>query len=503
MRTDFSQPQRQSAVGIWVLFFYTLQQYARAFWPIFLVFFFRLKNFYLGYIFGVIGLFLVLIALISYLKYRNFTFYLDEENQEFIINEGILNKTKTAIQLNKIQQVNINQSFIQKIIGVYELQVDTAGSNKKEGNIKAISQQLALDLKACLLENEGKERILGQNEPGTAAEFESNTTITPFIKISFFSLLKVGITSNYQRTIALLVLFFSTVFESLSKLSDQETGYEQDFGAYFDYSQGLKAIIMGFFMVLVAVLLLNIIRVFVQFFNFNIAKQKGSLLLSYGLLNSKSTIVKPEKVQITTVTQNYFQRKWGILDIRIKQATGGAEEQRKSAIEIPGCDPTERDAIFQLLFSKLPEKGIEFIPNYRKLVFGLFIAVVIPVALFFGLANTFFPEIMEYVGWVPFYVVLMIVLQYFKFKNYRLYIHPEFIIKTSGAWDVSEAIILPQKIQAITTSQLFWHKKADIGSVILHTAGGNISFQLANYTVLKEHINRWLYELETSNSNWM
>ncbi len=110
---------------------------------------------------------------------------------------------------------------------------------------------------------------------------------------------------------------------------------------------------------------------------------------------------------------------------------------------------------------------------------------------------------MEYVGWVPFYVVLMTVLQYFKFKNYRLYIHPEFIIKTSGAWDVSEAIILPQKIQAITTSQLFWHKKADIGSVVLHTAGGNISFQLANYTVLKEHINRWLYELETSNSNWM
>jgi putative membrane protein len=46
---------------------------------------------------------------------------LDSENKEFIINE-ILIKQKQPIQLGKIQQVNINQSFIQRLIGVYELQ---------------------------------------------------------------------------------------------------------------------------------------------------------------------------------------------------------------------------------------------------------------------------------------------------------------------------------------------------------------------------------------------
>jgi uncharacterized membrane protein YdbT with pleckstrin-like domain len=38
---------------------------------------------------------------------------------------------KTIIQLNRIQQVNINQSLIQRLVGVYELDVDTAGSAKK------------------------------------------------------------------------------------------------------------------------------------------------------------------------------------------------------------------------------------------------------------------------------------------------------------------------------------------------------------------------------------
>jgi putative membrane protein len=52
-----------------------------------------------------------------------------------------------------------------------------------------------------------------------------------------------------------------------------------------------------------------------------------------------------------------------------------------------------------------------------------------------------------------------------------LFINDDFIIRQSGAWDVDNEIIEPGKIQAITT-QLFWHKSVDIGSITIHTAGG-------------------------------
>jgi putative membrane protein len=45
------------------------------------------------------------------------------------------------------------------------------------------------------------------------------------------------------------------------------------------------------------------------------------------------------------------------------------------------------------------------------------------------------------------------------------------ILSLGGAWDVDNEIIEPGKIQAITTSQLFWHKSVDIGSITIHTAG--------------------------------
>jgi putative membrane protein len=50
---------------------------------------------------------------------------------------------------------------------------------------------------------------------------------------------------------------------------------------------------------------------------------------------------------------------------------------------------------------------------------------------------------------------------------------------------------------------LFWHKTADIGYLTLHTAAGDMTFQLGNYTVIRQHVNRWLYEMESTDSNWM
>lgn len=504
MGADFSQPQRQSSIGILVMFFYTLQQYARALWPMIVIWIFKFDEVNKLYFFlGMIVVF-VSIGVVSYLKFLNFTFFLDAENEEFIITEGVFNKTKTAIQLRKIQQVNINQSFIQKLIGVYELDVDTAGSNKKEGAIKAISHELALELKSRLLENEELQRVVGTGEI-TLEKTEQKLfeAAHPVIKISFLSLLKVGVTSNYGKSIALLVIFFSTIYENFQNFGDESNVYKEKVGSYIDKNLVLQTILISILLLFGVVLVVNVIRIIFKYYDYKITRQKGSFLLSFGLLSTKSTIIKPEKVQITTVTRNYFQKKMGILELKIRQATSGEEEERKSVIEIPGCNETERDSILRLLFHKIPEKGLMLQPNLRKLIFSVFLSIGLPLLGFLTIGYFLEPIFFEYSFVVPIYVIVIGLIQYFKFINNRLFIHENFIIKQSGAWDISNDIIEPSKIQAITTSQLFWHKKLDIGSIILHTAGGNIAFQLANYSTVKQQVNLWLYEIETSDSNWM
>jgi putative membrane protein len=506
MKADFSQPQRQSIVGIWVMFFYSLQQYARAFWPILVIWIFKFDEINKGYFLLAIFASLAFIGGISYLKYLNFTFFLDAENDAFIITEGVLNKTKTTIQLSKIQQVNINQSLIQKIIGVYELAVDTAGTNKKEGVIKAISHELALDLKIILLKNENKKPINIDGAISTSEEISIEKAIdteAPFIKISFSSLLKIGITSNYVKSFFLLLAFFITLSDYIKQITGRDVLHDENIEDYVDESQFLKAFLILFVIFFLAVIGINLVKTIFTYFDYKILRQKGSLLLSYGLLNTKSTIIKPEKVQITSITQNFFQKKMNVLHLKIKQATAGEKEERKSAIEIPGCNELERDAILKLLFQKIPEKGAVLKPNFRKLIFSIFLTIGLPLFGFYMLRDFIVEQtaVVDYL--VPVYVCFVGLIQFFKFKNNRLFINDNFIIKQSGAWDIRNEIIEPSKIQAITTSQLFWHKNLNIGSVILHTAGGTIAFQLGNFIQIKHYINLWLYEIETSDSNWM
>jgi uncharacterized membrane protein YdbT with pleckstrin-like domain len=500
MEQEFKQPQRQSSIGVLLMFVDTLQQWGRALWPILVVYVFKFDELNKTYLFTGLSVLLVAIGVVAYLKYLNFTFYLDNENEEFVINEGILNKTKTIIQLSKIQQVNINQSLLQRIIGVYELDVDTAGSSKKEGKIKAISHPLALALKARLIENEkietDSEKLEIESQTETAVEH-------PFMTISFLSLLKVGITSNYVRSLGLILAFFATIYENSKSFLTSSDFDEKKLDAYLDKSAAIQSVLIIVFLLLCSILIINLIRVIFRYFGYKIARQNGSLLLSFGLLSTKSTIIKPEKVQIVTISRNFFQKKMNILELKIKQATSGEKEERKSVIEIPGCNEKESVEILNLLFLKTPEKGIMLKPNLRKLVFMIFLSIVLPLSGFLAFVKYIEPRFLEFAYVVPLYVFFVGSVVYFGFRNNRLFINDDFIIKQSGAWDVDNKIIELGKIQAITTSQLFWHKSADIGSITIHTAGGNIAFQLGNYSEIKRYVNLWLYELETSNSNWM
>lgn len=508
---DFSIPQRQSRVGILVMFAYTLQEYARALAPLLLISLIKIEGDARMYI--ILGLLIALLmaGIVAYLKYLNFTFQLDEERDEFVVTKGILNKSRTSIHLSKIQQVNINQSFLQRLVNVYELSVDTAGSNDKEASIKAISHQAALALKERIIAN--KVETFGAEVAEDGETLPVEETDKPFIKISLGTLFKVGITSNYGRSISLLFVFFVTIYDNIRNFFPETTiedeiyrGMEKSgLDRSFDAMGIIQASLMFIFFLMFVVVSINLIRVIISYFGYSISKQQGSLLLAYGLLNRKTTILKPGRVQIVSLTQNYLQRKMNISELKVSQAKADAYEKEKksSDIQIPGCTENESNRILSLMFDSLPENGVELFPNYRNLLISLLLAIVLPLSLFAAVGGWIEPAAFDYLGVAVIYTIFSLLLVYFRYRNYRLIVGDDFIIKQSGAWDVTRQIVSLSKIQALSTSQMFWQKDADLGYMTIYTAGGNISFGVSNFTVINQYVNLWLYRLETKDLNWM
>ena len=501
MNFDFSKPQRQSAVGIVIMAANTLQQTLRALViPLVIAFVKFDKDFLVEIGLGIVVL-LVVITIFSYLSYRRFTFFLDEQQQEFVINKGIFSKTQLTVQLDKIQQVNIDQNLLQKLIGIYGLKIDTAGADGQEVSIKAIDEKLANSLREHLLSRNTHNSTISTSENKMQAPNE-----IPFLRVSLGTLFKVGLTSNYGSSIALLLAFLYPLFHNAKELLN---AFELDKGQvehaveslFTFFSLGILIAI-----ILLVILTINIIRTLVKYFDFHISKHKHSLLLSAGLLAKKNTLLSPSKVQITSYRQNYFQKKMNLLNMNLKQASSGNvqnEKQMQSAnLEIPGCNPMERDELLKMILGEVPKAGKSFEPNFRFLNLPIFFRVLLPIGIFI----VFYFNVAQVKPFYPLaivYFLLAIPMIYISYRRHRIIVNQELIIKKSGIWDLQHEIIHPHKIQAITTFQYPWHKGVDVGHVNLHTAAGIIHFKYGNYTEIKTLVNYWLYQVESGSEEWM
>ena len=103
-----------------------------------------------------LSVFILIIGIIaSYFKYISSSFIIGENT--FTIRNGILNKKETSIPYQQIQAMNIEQSFSQRLMGICELHMLTAGDddNDKKGEAEAdfhvIDFKIATNLKEVVL----------------------------------------------------------------------------------------------------------------------------------------------------------------------------------------------------------------------------------------------------------------------------------------------------------------------------------------------------------------
>lgn len=505
LQIDLNQPQRQSKKGLAIIFFNVVKPFIKSFLPLVLILFFRddesSKFFKISLILGSAFL---LISILSVLNFLYFKFYINSDSNEFIIEKGWLNKSKTVVKFDKIQQVNLNQNFLHKLLNLYSVEVETAGSSKTEGKIYAVSGDVAHVLKLKLLE---KDKTINEYLQIDSNPIENQTIVNQpkkkFIEISLSSLVKVGITRNYLQTFSLLFVILIQVVEKIQDYyRDEEINVYSQFGDYAE--KNISFMLLPFFIVgiFLLVLIINLVRTLLKYYNYKIDVVNRKLFISYGLFETKNTIIKSQRVQILKITQNYFQKLLNVLMLKILQTDSDENTSKKGiGIDIPGVNKSEKEAIVDQIFKKeiQLENGIK--PSIRKFVVHFIWFSIFPSMVYFGIAWFKFEEIYIFLT-IPMFLVTAL-YQWITYKNAFFYFTEHFIVQKSGFWDVTYSIIEPHKIQKIKTYQRIWHLNLNLGSVVLYTAGGFLSFSIADEVEIRNRVNFWLYNIEKQNLNWM
>lgn len=496
---DFSQPNSLNPKAFWLSVTKSMWTVGKSFLPILVVLGikrdFNNNNWWVY----LLPVFLVLISVFSaFIKYHFFKFQV--ENDELILKTGWLNKEQTVVKFDKIHEVNLNQKFLHKILGLYNVSIDTAGSATTEIEINGISFQKALALKDVLTQ---KRSVVFENDvnetflPTTEEEIETKT-----IKIGLSSLIKIGLTRNYLQTFGLLIAFGYQIADQLQSIfyKNEESIYDDIYSKASEYYVGLLWIVL-ILVIIVVVVLFNLVRTLLMYYNYHIQLKNNQLLVSFGLTDSHIISVPSNKVQLFQFQQNYFQKVMNLFEVKIKQVESNENNKKKKGLIVPGANWFELNELFKVIYSKDLDINKTFIkPHVRSLYLKL-VAWAFIFSLFF--ITLFIQKQYNYLL-TPVLVFLAIaVLLFIGYKNKKLYIENDFIVLKQGIWDVTTTYLDVSKVQQIMVSQSVFQKKRQLGSLTLSTAGGSISLNYYHYPTLQKLANEWLYQIEKNKYKWM
>ncbi|HBB90400.1 MAG TPA: hypothetical protein DC042_01380 [Bacteroidales bacterium] len=490
---DFSQPQRQSVKGLVLIFLQEGRRGLQAFWPVIVGILFAKHSGKKILIIGAFVLLAVILTLIhTILYFRAFRFHI--ENQQFILKKGYLSRKTLTIPLDRIQNVNTNQTVFQQFLGVMSVEIDTAGTSQKELKISALTKPVAVQL----------SRILSSYiEVQPAESGEAVRTAPPeeklVMQLTNRDLLKIGISQNHLKT-AVILFFFGIQFYNQVQQYFKEKAAEYAHEATVFLSQSGWAILISLviFFLLVS-LLYSMVRTAILFYDLRFYKLSQSYRIVSGLLTRKNVLIPFRKIQQLNWETGPIKKLFGIYKVNILQATSGVAV-KTALIEMPGCLDQHIEGLKSDLFGPDELKDQPVIRSSRVYFRRTWIYKGwIPAILFSPLLLLNWLYVFLLITWILFmliYSLLTLKKSYFQVSHGQIRV-------SSGAIEHHFKQMEFHKVQHLEFSQSIFYKKHGVASLRIGNASGFIRLPFIDERIARALHDYLLYYAETSDRVWM
>ena len=495
-KNNFSEPQRQSSIAIGIILIKFLRTTIRTFWPLLLSFFIggRAGGDNFETIIGYVALAIAAINLGgSVLTYFRFYFYLEKE--AIIIDKGVIRRTKTNIPFERIQTINFKQNLLHQLFNVVSIEVDTAGAKKSEISIDALKMEDAIALRDFILAE--KAQIVAEEIEEEVTEEEVQEE--QILHLAPIDLLKVGISQNHLRSMALIFAFvFTTLNEGTGDIGEFISSQFSQYESYM-VNNALFAFLVTTILVLIISFLFSLVNAFLKYYDLKLSMHKNGLKLVRGLLNREEITINRNKVQIISWSTNPIRKIFSMFTMRISQASS-TEANPKSNIRVPGSYQEQVQRIISTVF---PEDKYHFDLKYKvspviKMRLFLFLGII-PTAL--GLLTYFQIQLdaLYFLAILPFSWFL--IKLYYSKRSYEL--NSEFMKNNAGLFGRRYDLTQIHKIQAVRIKQSLYQKRKKLGSVQLYTAAGHLTLPFVEIEKARALENFILYRVESDKRQWM
>ncbi|MDQ3547293.1 MAG: PH domain-containing protein [Chloroflexota bacterium] len=312
------------------------------------------------------------------LAWHRFTYRV--EAGELRIEQGILNRQRRFIPVERIQTFDSSQGLLQRLLGVVSVRVETAGGGggTPEVSLPGVSQGDSERLRQALAA--GRAGI-GPAEPEDADALAPAANVW---KLSANDLLLAGSTGGragvaLSIVVAAISLAENVVpFDRLSGLAERVTGV---------------VVVIGLALVLAALTwLLGVAGTILAHAGFTITQQGDHLLIERGLLERRRATIPIERIQAIRIIEGVIRQPFGLVELRVESAGYGPKAGESTVL----CPLLRRRDVLPFLERMAPSMAVagafQPLPKRARRRYALQLSILIqPVFLIVPVVYFFYP----------------------------------------------------------------------------------------------------------------
>ena len=500
---DLNIPQRQPIAALGVIFYKSFEDLIKGFWPIILIALMNGKGSRTNYflIIGSIG-FALMSFVFGIVRYYRFQYHVEEEN--FIIEKGLFTRSKVSLPFSRIQSIRLEQPFMHRILNLYNLQIDSAGSAQNEIQIPALHKDQAEQLKSILLKKR-EEYISGDalltNDTAAGIQVEYRKEI---MHLSIPDILKISMTANHIKNIFVLMGLAAGMYFQFGEIvlgEDQITDQLYHYLKSATKDGFLYGVLFVAPIMFIATVLTSLIIYTYKYYNLKLSETGAGYELKSGLINLKEQFAPFEKTQIIKWDMPFLRRIYGFYNLSLRQASSNTTNVSQ-VLMIPGSKAKAVNSLLDNLFSEsITDRLLSFKINpvlsiRYTLYFGVLPAIGLIIASYFTELYYLTPI-----------AVLFILLSYLWYKNYaktwRLLLGQDYIQLQYGVFRKKYQRIFLHKVQGVNLSKTPYQVRNDLSSLTIYTAAGDVTIPYLNDIDAEMISDYILFQLESSDKPWM
>ena len=418
----------------------------------------------------------VLALPLIFLRYFRFRYRITPK--EIIIQSGILTRQHRSIPIEKIQNIEIEQSLLPRLFGTAKVKIETAGSAKTEGVLEFVSIGRAHQIREVVQTYQrGQTALVTQpltQTPETSTDFPSpiappdvqqqDTQPAPLFTMSVQRVLLAGM-------LRFSLLYIAIAFSLIQQLNPDPDDIElwltrgwlhplAEFAQHSPWLLTFVAVVGAIFLSWVTGILVSLNRNF----NFKIWLENNKLHKHQGLLTVSQGTIPLKRIQTLVFRANALMRRLGWVTLEV-QTMGLESSQQRHQVAAPLA---KVDEAVQLAQELVPLMMPDSFSSVSRLTMRRTIIRLTMMTGFLIVPTSFFwqPVLWGFliIPLIPLYAIL-------RYRNHGYALQGDNLYVRRGVFRHYIWVVPVSKFQVLYSTASIFQRRLGLCTVFMDTAG--------------------------------